>query len=85
MTRGVYPIVIQCWVLTSRSRITTPTVSVAEDYYKNKAAQVLKGRVVKTPKLWGVTVVQRDSELQITNERKKNIWRTIKTSSFKKK
>lgn len=44
-------------MLTSVSRITTPTVSVAEDYYKNKADQVLKGRVVKTPKLLGVILV----------------------------
>lgn len=84
MTRSVCPIGKENWVLTSRSRITTPTVSVAEDYYKNKAAQVLKGRVVKTPKLWGVTVTERHSELQITNERKKNIWIIIKTSPFLK-
>lgn len=71
MTSGIYPIVIQYWVLTSMSQITTPIVSVAEDYYKNIPAQVLKGRVVKTPDLWGVTVFVRDSELQITKERKK--------------
>lgn len=50
------------WVLTSASRITTPSMSVAEDYYKNKSAQVLKGRVVKTPRLWGVGLQACESE-----------------------
>lgn len=63
---------MQYWVLTSVSRITTPTVSVAEDYYKNKAAQVLKGRVVKTPKLLGATVVYWNKELQITQQKEQN-------------
>lgn len=70
MTSGVKPIGTQYWVLTSRSRITTPTVSVAEDYYKNKAAQVLKGRVVKTPELWGVAASQPDPEFQKKNQKK---------------
>lgn len=70
MTRGVCPIEIQNWVLTSRGRITTPAASVAEDYYKSKAAQAVKGRVVKARELWAVAVAER---------RWGNIWRIIKT------
>lgn len=72
MTLEFCPIEIQYWVLTSVSRITTPTVSVAEDYYKNKAAQVLKGRVVKTPKLLGVTVAYWNTELQNKQQKEQN-------------
>lgn len=59
-------------MLTSVSRITTPTVSVAEDYYKSKADEVLKGRVVKTPNQLGVAVVYRNKELQITQQKEQN-------------
>lgn len=47
-------------------------MSVAEDYYKNKQAQVLKGRVVKTPRLWGVSLEACKSEFNCnpTEERK---------------
>lgn len=72
MTPEFCPIEIQYWVLTSLSRITTPKVSVAEDYYKNKADQVLKGRVVKTPNLLGVTVGYCNTELQNTQQKEQN-------------
>lgn len=71
MTQRAGPIEIHYWVLTSASLITTSSVSVAEDYYINKAAQVLKGRVVKTPRLWGVILADCEAELNITNETKK--------------
>lgn len=60
------------WVLTSASLITTSSMSVAEDYYKNKPAQVLKGRVVKTPRLWGVSLVACESEFKLSPHRSKN-------------
>lgn len=63
MTTRAWPIETRYWVLTSVSRITTSSMSVAEGYYINKSAQVLKGRVVKTPRLWGVSLVNCESEL----------------------
>lgn len=58
-------------MLTSVSRITISSVSVAEDYYINIAAQVLKGRVVKTPRLWGVALQAYKPEF-IQTPRKQN-------------
>lgn len=63
VTTRAWPIETRYWVLTSVSRITTSSMSVAEGYYISKSAQVLKGRVVKTPRLRGVCLVDCDSEL----------------------
>lgn len=60
-------------------------MSVAEGYYIKEAAQVLQGRVVKTPRLTGVCVL--DCELELLNpptggKNKHSLWSIVETTSF---
>ena len=57
------------WVLTSASRITTSSVSVAEEHYKSKASSGFKGQSCKNSQAVGSQLFNPESRTQTPQTR----------------